>query len=406
MRTFAGLLRAPGALPMTAAGLVGRIPMSMVVLAVTLLVVHRTGSYALAGAVTGTQTLAMALLAPFGSRLSDRWGQTRALPVLVTAHGGLLTLLVMAVTADLPWPSWILLAALAGACLPMMGAMARARWAEMTSDPQIRSSAFAVESAADEVALILGPLLASAIAFLLSPAVAVLAAVVLLLAGGLSLAAQRETAPVPSTPAPREQGHPIRQPGMPAVVVMMAFVGGMFGAFQVATVAFGQATRPAWTGALLAAFSVGSLVSGLLLAGHRREWSLIGQVRLALVALTVTLLPLALVDSPRMFALAAVMAGLSVSVVMVGVFALVEQLVPQCRLTESLSSVTAAVALGMSAGSWLGGTVVDAAGPAAALLLSAGCAGAARLVFWGRAPGLRRLEDRAEDYSANSGVLR
>ncbi len=397
VRTFAELLREPGALPMTLAGLIGRIPMSMVTLGVTLLVVDTTGSYALAGAVTGAQTLAMAFFAPFGSRLADRWGQTRALPLLAGAHATCLVLLVLAITGGWPRPSWVGLAVLTGACLPMTGSMVRARWTEITEDPQIRSSAFALESAADEVALILGPLLASALAFTFSPAVAVLAAVVLLVAGGLALTVQRRTAPAPTPPRAREQGHPIRQPGIPVMVGMMAFIGGVFGCFQVATVAFGQRTEPAWTGVLLAAFSVGSLVSGLVLAGRRREWSLIRQLRIGLITLTLSLLPLAFVGTPPMFAGVAVLAGLSVSVVMIGAFALVERLVPESRLTESLSSVTAAVSLGMSGGSWLGGVAIDASGPSLALGLCAACGAVAAAVFWTRAPSLRRLERRADE---------
>lgn len=393
---FAGLLREPGAWPMSLAGLIGRIPMSMVTLGVTLLVVDKTGSYALAGAVTGAQTLAMAFFAPFGSRLADRYGQTRILPLLAAAHATCLVLLVLAVTGDWPRPTWVILAALAGACLPMMGSMVRARWTDMIEDPARRSSAFALESSADETALILGPLLASALAVAVSPATAVLTAVGLLLVGGLGLAAQRRTAPTPVPPRKREQGHPIRQPGMPAMVLMMAFIGGVFGSFQVSTVAFGESADPGWIGGLLAAFSVGSLVSGLYLATRKRDWSLIRQLRVALLTLTVTLVPLVFVGTPLLFAGVAVLAGLSVSVVMIGAFALVERLVPESRLTESLSSVTAAVSLGMSGGSWLGGVGIDTSGSWLGFALCAACAGLAGVVFWGRAHALRRLERKAD----------
>lgn len=373
--------------------------MSMVTLGVTLLVVQRSGSYALAGAVTGTQTLAMALVAPYGSRLADRWGQTRALPLLVGVHAVFLLLLLTAILRGLAWFTWIGLAACAGASLPMMGAMVRARWSEMLPDPGVRSSAFALESAADEVALIVGPLLASALAFSMSAASAVLAAVGLLLVGGVGLAVQRGTAPRPGVPRRREGGHPLRQSGMPVMAAMMLFVGGVFGAFQVSTVAFGESSDPAWTGGLLAAFSVGSLTSGLWLAARRREWSLTWQVRVALVTLTVTLVPLTLVRVPLAFAPVAVLAGLSVSVVMVGAFGLVERLVPESRITESLSSVTAAVALGMSAGSWLGGFAVDAQDASLGFAVCVLSAGLAAVVMWLRAGRLRALEssaDRAE----------
>lgn len=381
---------------MTVAALIGRIPMSMVALGITLLVVDQTDSYALAGAVTGAQTLAMALFAPYGSRLADRFGQTRVLPGLVAAHATCLVVLVVAVTSDWPEPTWIVLAALAGACLPMMGSMVRARWTDLIEDPGRRSSAFALESSADETALILGPVLASALAVAIAPAAAVLTAVALLLVGGIWLSAQRRTAPAPVAPRKREQGHPIRQAGMPAMVAMMAFIGGVFGAFQVSTVAFGEATDPGWTGALLAAFSVGSLISGLFLATRKRDWSLIRQLRVAVITLAVALVPLMIVATPPLFAGVAVLAGLSVSVVMIGAFALVERLVAESRLTESLSAVTAAVSLGMSGGSWLGGVAIDGAGAWLGFGLCVACAALAAAVFWTRAPALRRLERRAD----------
>ena len=328
--------------------------------------------------------------------MADRWGQTRVLPALVAVHATFLVLLVVAVTGGWPSWSWVALALGAGSCLPMMGSMVRARWTDMLDDPTTRSSAFALESSCDEIALIVGPLLASGLALAVSPAVAVLAAVGLLIVGGLSLALQRSTAPQPSPPRRREQGHPVLQAGMPVMVTAMAFIGGVVGTFQVATVAFGEDTAPGWTGALLAAFSVGSLVSGVLLASRRREWSLTRQLRMSTATLTVCLVPLASVGSPGVFAGIAVLAGLSVSVVMVGAFALVERLVPESRLTESLSSVTAAVSLGMSAGSWLGGVAIDAGGSSPAFALCAGSAAVAGLVLWLRAGKVRRLEREAE----------
>lgn len=318
------------------------------------------------------------------------------MPMLVSAHATCLVLLVVAVTQDWPAASWVVIAAGAGASLPMMGAMVRARWTELIEDPARRSSAFALETSADEIALILGPLLASAIALAFTPAIAIIVAVALLLIGGFGLAAQRRTAPAPSPVKKREGGHPLRIKGMPDLAVIMLFVGGVFGAYQVSTVAFGEQTDPAWTGALLAAFSVGSLISGLYLAARKRDWPLTRQLRLALLGLTLALIPLTIIGVPLLFAVFALLAGLFVSVVMIGAFALVERLVPEEKLTESLSTVTAAIALGMSGGSWLGGVAIDSRGASWGLALGVTSAGLAATLMWARGRRLRGLERKVD----------
>ena len=60
---YGRVLRLPGALAFTVSGLVARMPMSMVSLGIVLLVSDRTGSYALAGAVSASFLVANAVFA-------------------------------------------------------------------------------------------------------------------------------------------------------------------------------------------------------------------------------------------------------------------------------------------------------------------------------------------------------
>ena len=76
-RGYGPLLRTPGALRFTVAGLVGRMPISMLGIGTFLLVQDRRDSYALAGLVSAAYALGLAGLGPLVSRLVDRRGQRR-----------------------------------------------------------------------------------------------------------------------------------------------------------------------------------------------------------------------------------------------------------------------------------------------------------------------------------------
>ena len=68
--SYARVLRRPGALAFSAAGLVARLPISMVGLGIVLLVEERTGSYGLAGTVSAVFVLAEAAFAVLHGRCS------------------------------------------------------------------------------------------------------------------------------------------------------------------------------------------------------------------------------------------------------------------------------------------------------------------------------------------------
>ncbi len=81
---------------------------------------------------------------------------------------------------------------------------------------------------------------------------------------------------------------------------------------------------------------------------------------------------------------------------MIGSFALVERMVPNSRITEGLAFTASGLSLGMAAGTFAAGVLIDQVGHAPALALAALMAGAAAMTLWSRSRTLAELEARAD----------
>ena len=239
--------------------------MSMVSLGIVLLVSDRTGSYALAGAVSASFLVANAVFAVPQARLIDRLGQRRVLaPAALVSGAGLLAMMVcVELDQPTPWPH--LAAAVAGATLPQIGSSIRARWSYLVEDKAALHTAYSFESVVDEGVFIVGPALVTGLATVVHPLAGLTFALVATVAGTVVLAGQRRTQP-PATGAV----HHDDKPGMPwrvlAPLIVSAFaMGALLGGAEVATVAFSdEAGSTAMAGPLLAIWAVGSLVSGVI----------------------------------------------------------------------------------------------------------------------------------------------
>ena len=163
----------------------------------------------------------------------------------------------------------------------------------LTGDPSLRT-AFAWESLIDEAVFIVGPPLATIVALQLFPAAASILATTLLVVGTLLLLTQRSTEPVPSGRAKAKGGRPaILLPGVFGITAIFALMGGIFGAFEVTTVAYAkEAGHAGVAGLLLALYAFGSLLAGLVFGVAKLEASLLKQFGVAIAALAVVTLPL------------------------------------------------------------------------------------------------------------------
>ena len=378
------VLSTPGAVQFSATGLIARLPISMVSLGIVLLVSTQTGSYGLAGSVAAVFVLANALFAIVHGRLVDQYGQPLVLPIVISIFGVGLAMLTVGVIDD--WPTWsiYLCAAVTGAALPQVGACVRARWSYVLADPASVQTAYAVEGVADEVVFIAGPVLVTLLATTLHPAAGLVTAMVAGIGGTFAFAALRSTAP----PAQRDRATGRVKRPMPwrivgTIAVVYFALGALFGAAEVATVAFAEeqdATR--YAGVLLGLWSLGSLVSGVAVGAITWRSGPVNRVRWGTIGLVVTLVPLSFVTSLPLMAVFLFIAGFAVSPTLIGSMSLIEAVVPAERLAEGLAVVQTGISAGLAPGAAIAGIVIDEYGASPAYYVPLAAAVVAVVATW------------------------
>ncbi|MEU5307925.1 MFS transporter [Streptomyces sp. NPDC021562] len=293
--SYLTVLRLPQAARTFGAALVARFAYGIVFLALVLTVDRATGSYAVAGGVLAVFGLASSLLAPYRARLIDRHGVHRALLPMAAACAVLLALI-----AAVGWQSgaskavlWVLGAA-AGACAPPLGPFMRTLWRELVpDDEQLLQRAYSLDTVAEDLLYVVGPLLTGALTALAEPALAVLLSAMLLLGGTAVLATspvaasfRGSAAPPPDTGGERAPTPPGRDPrwwvALLEPVLVTAGLGACMGAFNLLAVAFadrhGAAATVSWVSAALA---VSSALGGLFYGAIR--WRLSTRTRLPIL---------------------------------------------------------------------------------------------------------------------------
>ncbi len=373
--SYREVLARPGALAFSAAALVARLPMSMVGLGIVLLVQERTGSYALAGAVSAAFVLAEAAFAVLHGRLVDTYGQARVLPLAISIFGAGLTMMMLTVERGDPIALTYASAALAGASLPQVGASVRTRWSHLLDEPRQVQTAFALEAVLDEVVFVVGPVLVTMLATNWHPLAGLATAVLSGLIGTLAFAAQRKTEP----PARRRREKSSRDPMPWRLVLPLAAVcltlGTLFGAAEVTTVAFAEEKGMRWAaGWLLAAWSLGSLVAGLVVGAVVWRSSVDLRLRWGAAAMALAMAPLMFIESVPLMAVVLMIGGLAIAPTMISAMTMTEQGVPASRLTEGIAILHTGIVAGVAPGAGIAGFVVDHSGASAAygVALSAG----------------------------------
>lgn len=380
--TYRDVLDRPGALAFSGAGVIARLPMSMVGIGIILMIESLHGSYRLAGAVSAAYVLAQAVCSPQLARLVDQHGQARVMRPALTVSAVALVSLVLCATLDAPVWTLYATAVLVGATIGSFGALVRARWSHVLSDPRALHTAYSLESALDELVFVVGPILATTLATAVAPAAGLVVPVVGMVLGGYWFLAQRRTEPPPSGPRPAgPDGVPVRRVsvmrsgGMVVLAVVFVAMGSIFGATDVSTVAFAEeAGRQALAGVVLAVFACGSMISGLLYGARHWVTPLWRRFAIGMVALALGVSLFVLVSSMTMLGVVMFVVGFAIAPTLVNGNALVQHFVARERLTEGLTWVGTSLGVGVSLGSWVAGSMIDRQGSHGGYLVVVGSA--------------------------------
>jgi MFS family permease len=400
LSSYRRIFAAPGSLGFSAAGFVSRLPLSMTGIGVVTMLSQLRGEYAIAGAVTATLALSAAAVGPQIARLVDRYGQRRvARPAAAIAVASVLALMACAAWGA---PVWTYFACAVGAgCMPNMGALSRARWANLyRGSGELLHTAYSFESVVDELCFITGPILSVGLCTALLPEAGPLLSAAFLAVGVTLFTAQRRTEPPAQErggagPDGGERlGGALRCPGMLVLSATFVAVGAVFGSVDVVTVAFaGAHHHKGLSSLLLALYAAGSALSGIVYGSLRPGGRLPRRFLTGTAVLAVSMLPLLVVKNLVALAAALFVAGLTVSPLMVTTMGLVERAVPASRLTEGMTWTSTGLEVGVAFGSSAGGWVVDGAGAGHGYLVtvSAGLLAAATAFL-----GSRRLRSAPE----------
>jgi MFS family permease len=377
---YAEVFAIPRAWRFSVAGIIGRMPMSMYGLGTVLLISAGTGRYGLAGTVSAAGAIGGATFAPQLGRLVDRLGQHRVLvPVCVTFALSVAGL-VAAVTLRAPDWTLFLCAIAGGATIPQTGPLARARWSVLLAGSPRLHTAFSVESVADELCFVVGPAAVTLLATQVHPAAGVTCAALCALAGSLWFASQRSTEPpvvavtpalAPATaatsasrrPAARVRRSRLAAPGLVVLVPAYLFLGAMFVAIDLSTVAF--ATRfghKALAGLVLGVYALGSGTGGLWYGS--RTWRAPAWQRLAVTLLLTVAGVCTFWAMPNLLVLTLVifLCGMTIAPTLIAGYSLLESTARPGRATEAMSWLSTGISVGVACGSTAAGFILDALG--------------------------------------------
>ncbi|MEU7580271.1 MFS transporter [Streptomyces sp. NPDC041068] len=381
------VLRMTGA-PLPVISFFGRLPVAMIQFGSVLLVTETSGSLATGGIVACALALGQVTLGPFVGRLADRHGQRPVVLAFSLVNALAIAVYTLGAVVGLPTPALAALGVLAGATIPGIGPLARARVVPLVrakgGDDRLAGTVLSLESTMDELSFVLGPALVGLASVAGHPAYAFWAAALLVALCGTGFALHptaRATGTAPRSEA-RARGRRPRLPRSVYVVrVGLLFLGVLLGACGAGITALTQELgQPGQAGLVYAAMGVMSAVTGLSMAALPERFGLLARWRVATAAAALLALPLVWTDS---------LTGLYVMVTLFGAifapnlitgFALTERAVPPRRLAEGMTFASSAFVGGQAVTLAGAGRLAESHGAGAAFALGSAAAAVAFVI--------------------------
>lgn len=366
---YGALLRRPHVGRTFALVLLGRLGYAVLPLSLLFTVRQSTGSFASGAtviAVFGATTLVM----PLQSRLTDRHGQRRILPIVGSVFVAALLLGALLAGRPAGAGTWSGLAVALGLSAPALGPGMRAQWRAVVPDGAERTTAYALDGVGEEAMYLIGPALAGALlawgparhALLLVAALIAVGVVGLVTSPAAPAAAVR---PAPTTTATRLRS-PVRSARLRLLLLVMAtfgiVTGLMYTGLAARADASGHAERAGYVGAGIA---VASMIGGLLwgLRAHRRAWTI--QLAGAMTVVGAAVGAAAAATTWPTLALCLAGAGLAMAPTYTVAFTAADRETPPALRTEASTWVSTVTNVGTSLGAAAAGWAAGHHGPTA-----------------------------------------
>ncbi|MFD8596423.1 MFS transporter [Kitasatospora sp. NPDC059646] len=372
---YVALLRAPHVTRLLVGTLVGRLPAGMTALVIALALREAGTPYSRIGLATAAYAVAAAVGGPVLGRIVDLTGQPRVLLASAVAAGGGYALLALAPGSAVAAP---LGAAIAGLCMPPLEPCLRSLWPDVVEEEQL-DTAYAFDSASQQVLYVAGPLAVAGIAAAFSPSTALWTAAALGLVGALVVAT---AAPARNWQAPPRESSagllgPLRSPGLVLLLLGLAGTGWAVGAQNVLFIAYAErhpGGLPGGAGALLALAALAGLLGALGYGAAAWKADTATRTWVLALGMAVGYLPLLLLPGPLPMAALAFLSGLGLAPLLAAAFVLVAELAPTGTVTEAFAWLITLFATGNAAGYAVSGALVDTSLHAVALCAVTGSA--------------------------------
>ena len=203
---YGAVLRAPHVASLLALAVIARASIGINGLAIVLVVREATGSYAAAGGAAAALVAGIAISAPLIGRIVDRLGARRLLLALAVGQASALLAIAALAQAGAGGVVIGLTAFVAGCAQPPIGGVLRTMWADLI-DPELLTTAFALDSISVVLAFVAGPLIVAVAAALDEPRVALVIAACATLGGTAAFTASEPVRRRVPTPGDGSGGH-------------------------------------------------------------------------------------------------------------------------------------------------------------------------------------------------------
>ncbi len=368
LSSYRELKSVPGFMRIAIAGMLSKVPPSMITLSL-LLLVSRDYTYGIAGLAVSSSAIGQGVTAPFRGRLIDRYPPRPILYSFLAAYLTVIGLLLITVSSREPVAVVLILSGILGATVPPVAVMMRSVWRSAT-DGETIATAMALDSSMMGTALIVGPVLASWLSLSVSPSAPFVVTAVFTALSILLL--PRMAAVSSSSSAKRNWLGVLASRSLRRLLLAEGlFVASVTAVDVLLPLYAKEHNATSYTGIYLGALSIGSVVGSLALGAAPRLLSRgpRASILLCVFAIGTGLLALTTRFSPWAVLLVCPLAGLAIGGTFGTLRTLGGDLAPAGRVTETMSWLTTLDLAGGAIGAALFTHLAVAQGSRTTLLL-------------------------------------